>query len=114
LVGFLAATVFRGGVMAAEERKTGGRKHRNLAVAVPASTEGSKLAEKSYNVEAGVFIKDNIAINATGVFMKDAPKAFTVRTSMLARSNCPSVVARLVCWVEGCTRSCNVACAVFA
>ena len=53
-------------------------------------------------------------INATGVFMKDAPKAFTVRTRMLARSNCPRVVARLVCWVEGCTRSCNVACAVFA
>ena len=64
--------------MAHEERKKG-RSRRNLAVDVPASREGHKLAEDSYNIEGGVFIKDNIAINATGVFMKDNPKAFTVR-----------------------------------
>lgn len=70
--------------MSREERKTG-RSRRNLAVDVPASTEGRKRAEDSYNIEGDVFIKDNIAINATGVFMKDNPKAFTVRRTHASR-----------------------------
>lgn len=65
--------------MAEDESKMGrGRSKRSLAVTVTEDTEMSgKVAEHSYNVEAGVFIKDNIAINATGVFMKDNAKAFT-------------------------------------
>ena len=59
--------------MASGERK----EHVPRKVAVLAAGD-SKLAERSYNMDQGVFIKDNIAINATGVFMKDNPKAFTV------------------------------------
>lgn len=41
-------------------------------------------ADKTFNVEGDVFVKDNIAINPTGILMKDNPKAFTVVPEELA------------------------------
>ena len=41
---------------------------------------GDGTSDQSFNVTGGVFVKENIAINNTGVMMKDNPKAFTVCT----------------------------------
>lgn len=43
-------------------------------------------ADDTFHVDGDVFIKDNIAINPTGVLMKDNPKAFTVRSSPSGRA----------------------------
>jgi len=43
--------------------------------------------EKSYSLEGGYFVKNNIAVNGTGVAMKDNPKAFTVVPEALELAN---------------------------
>ena len=43
----------------------------------------SQAAEDSFDVHNGVFVKGNVAINETGVAMRDSPKTFTVNPSEL-------------------------------
>ena len=49
-----------------------GRLHRALSVEITDDHEESFIADGE------VFIKDNVAINADGVYVKDNPKTFTL------------------------------------
>ena len=50
----------------------------SLSIYVGPEDDAMGDEEKSFSVENAVFVKNNIAVTATGVAMKDNPKAFTV------------------------------------
>eukprot|EP01031_Cornospumella_fuschlensis_P027372 gene27372-33062_t len=52
--------------------------HRNLKRALSIDTKGGDFGEESFIANGDVFIKDNVAINASGIAMRNNPKKFTL------------------------------------